>query len=177
MLTKGAACLGKGAQGRLIWEFLLSMFSIKKYGITKPLNARRIQTTFLCYSIAISTLYVPLTFRKVKKSKRENFTSVTGFFFLVFPLFVMHHSKTLLCMQILYMQNDCSATGHLPFLVCGGIWAMGLQAIQTQNGPTSVLKMFSFWCFFSFCLDILGLASIVSLCRLGLLHACVAGCN
>ena len=33
------------------------------------------------------------------------------------------HTKTIVCMQILHIPNDCSATGHLPFLGWGGVLA------------------------------------------------------
>ena len=35
--------------------------------------------------------------------------------FIFFLSSVMHNSKTIRCIQILYIPNDCSTTGHLPF--------------------------------------------------------------
>ena len=58
---------------------------------------------------------------------RENHTQKFGFcsflsFFLSFFLEELY-LKTIACMRILHMPNDCSATWHLPFLAWGGIWA------------------------------------------------------
>ena len=33
------------------------------------------------------------------------------------------NTKTIVCMGIVHISNDCSATGHLPFLVSGGVRA------------------------------------------------------
>ena len=44
-------------------------------------SAKSLQTTFLCYSNAKSTLKVPLTFNKVEKTKLENFNFVQIFLY------------------------------------------------------------------------------------------------
>ena len=116
---------------------------------TKQRSAKRLQTTSLGYSIAKSTLQVPLTFNKAEKTKRENvnFVHLLSFFFLSSSS-VTHNSKTTRCMQILYIPNDCSATEHLPFLVWGGVRATTGE-LWPRNGPrackTSVFV--DFWGF------------------------------
>ena len=56
------------------------------------------------------TDYIPLlTFLKVEKTKHENFNFVH-----LLSLSGTHISKSIRCMQILYIPNNCSTTGHLP---------------------------------------------------------------
>ena len=54
---------------------------------TKQTNAKSLQSTTLCYSIAKSTVEVSLTFLKVEKTKHESFN------FVSFSFFIMHSSK------------------------------------------------------------------------------------
>ena len=61
-------------------------------------------------------------------------------------------------MRILYIPNDCSTTGNLPFLVWGGVQATTGE-VWPRNGP-SVCKTLAFD-FCGFCLRILGMARIV----------------
>ena len=74
----------------------------------KQRSAQSLQTTSLCYSNAKSTLLVPLTFIKTKKTKQENFSFVHHFLFSI-----VHNSKIIQCAQILCKPNDCSANGEL----------------------------------------------------------------
>ena len=129
---------------------------------TKQRSAKRLQTTSLGYSIAKSTLQVPLTFNKAEKTKREkvNFVhllSSSSFFLLLSS--VMHNSKTIRCMQILYIPNDFSATEHLPFLVWGGVRATTGE-LRPRNGPR-VCKTSVFVDFWGFCLRNPGVERIV----------------
>ena len=80
-------------------------------------NEKFLQTTSLGYSIDKSTVQVQLTFSKFKKVMCK--ISILFTFFLSFSDKL--NSKTIVCMRILYVPNDCSATGHLPFLVWDGI--------------------------------------------------------
>ena len=77
------------------------------------------KTTSLCYSIAKSTLKTLLTFSKVEKTKHENFDFVhllsSSFFF-----FIKHNSKTIWCVQILNIPNDCSANVDYSYM----FWAV-----------------------------------------------------
>ena len=82
----------------------------------KQRSSKSLQTTFLCYSNAKSTLLILLTFIKAKKNKRENFYSVH-----LLSFFNKHNSKTMWCMRLIYIPNEHSATGHLPFLVWSGV--------------------------------------------------------
>ena len=88
---------------------------------TKQRSEKSLQTTSLCYSIAISTLKTPLTFSKVEKTKHENFdfvhllSSSSSFFFFFFFFFIKHNSKTIQCVQILNIPNDCSAHGDYSY--------------------------------------------------------------
>ena len=90
------------------------------------------------------------------------FISFLSFFFLSFFLSFFssssdkHSSKTILCMRILYIPNDCSTTGHLPFLVRGGVRAT-TGKLRQRNGPP-VCKTLAF---VDFCLRIPGVARIV----------------
>ena len=44
---------------------------------------------------------------------------------LIFLTFLpMFNLKTMQCMQILYIPNDCFSAGHVPFLVLGGVRAL-----------------------------------------------------
>ena len=73
-------------------------------------------------------------------------------FFLSF--FITHNSKTIWYMLILYIPNDCFATRHFPFLVCGGVQATTGE-LWRRNCP-SVRKAFLFGNFCGLCLWILG---------------------
>ena len=55
--------------------------------------------------LVLNLLKVPLTFNKVEKTKNENFD------FLFF--FGRHDSKSIQCMGILNIPNDCSATHYI----------------------------------------------------------------
>ena len=89
---------------------------------TKQRSEKSLQTTSLCYSIAKSTLKTPLTFSKVEKTKHENFDFVhilsSSFFFLL--SFIKYNSKTIRCVQILNIPNDCSANGDYSYM----FWAV-----------------------------------------------------
>ena len=87
---------------------------------------KSLQTTSLCYSIAKSTLKTPLTFSKVEKTKHENFdfvhllSSSSSFFFFFFFFSIKHNSKTIQCVQILRIPNDCSANEDYSYM----FWAV-----------------------------------------------------
>ena len=85
------------------------------------------------------TLSVLLTFLKVKNVHREVsilfFLGLISFFLLSFS--IMHNSKTIQCMWMLYIANDPWRTGHLSFLA-GGIYTQVLPTtgkLQPQNAP------------------------------------------
>ena len=73
--------------------------------------------------------------RWIKTNMKIQFCSSSFFFFFFFFFFFCFFfsstgthiyscsSKTICCMQILYLPNDCSTTGHLPFLVFGDVQA------------------------------------------------------
>ena len=90
---------------------------------TKQRSAKSLPTTYLGCSIAKSTLQVPPTFNKVEKTKHGKvdcvhlLSSPSSFFS------DNHSSETIRCMRIIYIPNYCSTTGHLPFLVWGGVRA------------------------------------------------------
>ena len=107
----------------------------------------------LSYSNAECTLKVLLTFNKVEKTKRK-ISILFIFFFLD-----RYNSTTIWCMQILCIPNNCSATGHLPFLVWGGAWFTtgGLRPKNCFQGRF----MFSVFDFWGFCSIILTVAHIV----------------
>ena len=105
----------------------------------KQRSEKSLQTTSLCYSIAKSTLKTPLTFSKVEKNKHENFDFVhllSFFFFLLSFSFIKHNSKTIRCVQILNIPNDCSADGDYSYM----FWAVyelrlasyGLKTVSTR---------------------------------------------
>ena len=96
------------------------------------------------------------------------------FFFLLLLSSVTHNSKTIRCMQILYIPNDCSATEHLPFLVWGGVRATTGE-LRPRNGPR-VCKTSVFVDFWGFCLCNPGVARN-SQATPGLLNACVTVCD
>ena len=83
------------------------------------------------------------------------------FIFLSFFLssFDKLNSKTIVCMHILCILNDCSAIRHLPFPVYGGIQAMNGQ-LRLQNCLQKCLacSIVDFW---GFCSISLGVARIV----------------
>ena len=73
----------------------------------KQRTVKSLQTTSPCYSNAKSTLKVPLTFNRVKKTKHKNFNFVL---FLSSPFFfARHNSKCKQCMQISNIPNNCAA--------------------------------------------------------------------
>ena len=43
------------------------------------------------------------------------------------------YSKTIVCMQILHIPNDCSANGHLTFLFWGGVQASDKQFVASDK--------------------------------------------
>ena len=77
---------------------------------------KSLQTTSLCYSVAKYALYVPLTNNKVEKTKTWKFQFCSNFLFF----FVMHNLKTIQCVWILCIPNDCSANGDDSYL----FWAV-----------------------------------------------------
>ena len=62
-------------------------------------------------------------------------------------------------MKILYIPNDCSTTGHLPFLVWGGVRATTGE-VRPRNGPP-MCKTLMFINFCGYYLRIPGVARIV----------------
>ena len=89
----------------------------------------------------------------------------------VFFLSSSHNSKSIVCMRILHVPNDCSTTGHLPFLVLGGV-----QGTTGELQPRNCLQkciVFSFEHFCGFFLHIQGVAHNQATPRL--LNACVRG--
>ena len=122
-------------------------------------NAYRL--LLLSYSIAKSTLQVPLTFTQGRENQTRKLSILFIFFLLSFFLLssVTHNSKTIRCMQILYIPNDCSATEHLPFLVWGGVRATTGE-LRPRNGPR-VCNTSVFVDFWGFCLRNPGVARIV----------------
>ena len=101
----------------------------------------------------------PLT-RPRKPNAKSQFCS-SSFFFLSSFFFssVTRNSKTIRCMQILYIPNDFSATEHLPFLVWGGVRATTGE-LRPRNVPR-VCKTSVFVDFWGFCLRNPGVARIV----------------
>ena len=85
--------------------------------------------------------------------------SILLIFFLSSSFSDKHNSKTIQCMRILYLPNDCSTTGHLPFLVWGGVQATTGE-LWPRNSPP-VCKTLVFVDFCGFCLRIPGVAHIV----------------
>ena len=81
---------------------------------TKQRSEKSLQTTSLCYSIAKSTLKTPLRFSKVEKTKHENFDFVH--LLSSSSSFIKHNSKTIQCVQILNIPNDCSAHGDYSYM-------------------------------------------------------------
>ena len=82
-------------------------------------NAKSLKTASLGYFIAKSTIKFLLTFIKVEKIKRENFSFVQ-----LLSFFKKHNLKTTRCMRILYIPNDCSFTGQVLFSVWDGVRPM-----------------------------------------------------
>ena len=70
----------------------------------KQRSSKSLQTNFLWYSNAKSTLKVPPTSNKVEKTKLENFNFVHFCFFLA-----RRNSKTIQSWWILNIPNDCLA--------------------------------------------------------------------
>ena len=135
---------------------------IKKYGSTSQLpekQSRGVQNSYRLLLLAIlllNLLYkVLLTLNKAEKTKRENVNFVP---LLSFFLSITHNSKTIRCMQILYIQNNCPATEHL-FLVWDGVRATTGE-LRPRNGPR-VCKTSVFVDFWGFCLRNPSLARIV----------------
>ena len=83
---------------------------------TKQRSEKSLQTTSFCYSIAKSILKTPPTFSKVEKTKHENF----DFVHLLSSSFIKHNSKTIRCVQILNIPNDCSANVDYSYM----FWAV-----------------------------------------------------
>ena len=76
---------------------------------TKQRSSTSFRTTSFCYSYAKSTLLVPLTFNRVKKTKHEifNFVHLRSSFFLCFS--ARHDLESIRCMQTLNTPNNYSA--------------------------------------------------------------------
>ena len=72
-----------------------------------------------------------------------SFLSLFHSFFL--SLFAKLNLKTVMCMWILHIPNDCSTTRHLPFLVWGGVWAMTGE-LRPQNCQLLSPKMHHVLC-------------------------------
>ena len=72
-----------------------------------------------------------LTFNKAEKTKHKkvNFVHLLSFFFSD-----KHSSKAIRRERILYIPNNFSTTGHLPFLVWGGVRATTGE-LRPRNGP------------------------------------------
>ena len=98
---------------------------------------------------------VLLAFIKVKKTKPQ----ISILFSFFFSFSDQHVLKTIWCIWILYVPNDCSMTRHLPFLVWGGVWATTGE-LQPQNCFQKCLMclIVDFW---GLCSIIPGLACIV----------------
>ena len=97
---------------------------------SKADESKDLWTRSLCSFIAKSAPYIPLSFLQVEKTKRESFNNVDllpYFVLFSFSFFVMYNSKTIQCIWIIHVPNDCSATGILPFLVWGGTRAMATK--------------------------------------------------
>ena len=118
----------------------------------KAEECKSLQTTSLCYSIAKSTPQVLLTFIKFQKTKHEYFNTVNflSFFLLLSSYSATHNFKTIRHMwliyisndRIIYISNDCSAAGYLPFLVWGSVRATTSDYGHETVSP--VCKTFSF---------------------------------
>ena len=74
----------------------------------KQRSSKCLQTTSLSYSNAKSTLKVPLTFNTLEKTKHKNLNFIHLFSSSCFFL-ARHNSKSIWCMRILNIPNDCSA--------------------------------------------------------------------
>ena len=77
-------------------------------------------------------------------------------------------------MRILYILNDCSSTGHVPFLVWGGVRGT-TGKLQPQNCLQKCI-MFSLRHFWGFCSIILAAARIIRSHMDYLLNMCITGC-
>ena len=65
-------------------------------------------------------------------------------------------TQTMQCMWILWIQNNCCATGDFPFLVWGCVRAIQLVSYSHETVPQWVCKTFSFRHLFGFGVHIFG---------------------
>ena len=134
------------------------------------MNAKGYRLHIFAIFVAKSTLWIPLTFLKSRKPKVKIsiFKSCFSFFF------VTHNSKTIRCMQILYLPSDYSATGGSSF---SGLWwwmTYAWQATATKRSPSTqdILILTLLWLLFihsGHCTN--------SQATSRLLNTCVTGCN
>ena len=75
----------------------------------KQRSRQSLKTTSLSYSNAKSTVLIPLTFNRVKKTKRKNFDFVPFLSYFLCFFLARRSSKRIWCMQILNIPHDCSA--------------------------------------------------------------------
>ena len=119
----------------------------------KQRDAKSVQTISLSYSNAKSTLKLSLTFNNVENTRHENFN------FAHLSSFDQYNSTTIWCRQMVYIPNDCSATGNLSFLVWGSAEATtGELWPQNRLQRPFAFSLINFW---GFCLCISGVACIV----------------
>ena len=83
-----------------------------------------------------STLEVMLMFIKLDKTTREIFDFVH--ILTIFLSLINLTQKTIMYVQIVHIPNDCSATGHLIFVVWGSV-----QATTGELQPQNLLKTVS----------------------------------
>ena len=110
--------------------------------------------------LLLNLLYkLPLTFIKYEKTICKKFQFSSYFLSFFFSFSNKLNLKTIVCMWILQIPNDCSATGHLSFLVWGTIRAT-TGKLRPQNGLKRCLacSVVNFW---GFCSIILSMAHIV----------------
>ena len=114
---------------------------------TKQRSEKSLQTTSFCYSIAKSIRKTLLTFSKVEKTKHENFDFV-HLLSLFFFFSIKHNSKTIRCMQILSIPNDCSANEDYSYLF-GAVYELrlasyGLKTVSnTLRSPSYASYLFT----------------------------------
>ena len=101
-------------------------------------SSKSLQTTSLRYSNAKSSPKALPTFSKVEKTKLENFNFVQLLSFSSSALFFCrHNSKSILCLQILNLPNDCSANLLHSYL----FWAsceLHVASYNLKTVPTSL---------------------------------------
>ena len=117
------------------------------------------QNAYRLLILAILLLNLLYKFRQPLTRSRKPNAKMSILFIFFLSSSVTHNSKTIRCMPILYIPNDCSATEQLPFLVWGGVQATTGE-LRPRNGPP-VCKTLVFINFCGFCLRIPGVARIV----------------